>query len=203
MAKLYVLDENNNKIEVTTEVLSAVVQKVLCCVSGIPHSMAFVSQAKLNELITTNNTVNNGVYFITDDTTAEDIEKQLNEHKAALQDIDYKLNELPELIQEFNAPEHKTIENYLTKQYAKIDQIGLYFVEIYNSAASYTENGKGYINGLLYVSKLAEETTAYINEDYTINYKPTNSLGLPNNIICVNDLNHMAGSLTRVIRLKD
>ena len=74
---LYVLDENNNKIEVTTEVLTAIVQQVVCCESGTPHSMAFVTQAKYNQLETTNALVTNCVYFITDDTTAYDINKQL------------------------------------------------------------------------------------------------------------------------------
>ncbi len=74
---LYVLDEFNNKIEVTDKVLSAIVQQVVCCVSNTPHSMAFVTQAKYNELKAAGTLVTNGIYFITDDTTADDIDAQL------------------------------------------------------------------------------------------------------------------------------
>ena len=84
---LYVLDENNNKIEVTTEVLSAVVRQVICCVSGTPHSIAFATQTKYNELQAAGALVRNCIYFITDDTTANDLDEKLEELTKTIDNI--------------------------------------------------------------------------------------------------------------------
>lgn len=94
MAKHYVVDENHNLIEAYSaqEVLSvldqaiadgrldnivagqAFVDRLKCCVSGDTNKIAFVTQAKYNELVAAG-TVEEGVYyFITDETTLEDIE---------------------------------------------------------------------------------------------------------------------------------
>ena len=94
----YVLDENNNKVEafdkqgvlnVLNQAIkdgtlanivsdSAFVSKLKCCVSGVANHVAFVSQAKYNELKAGGMLIANCYYFITDDTTAEDLEEQLN-----------------------------------------------------------------------------------------------------------------------------
>lgn len=76
MAK-YVLDENNNKIEVTDEVGNTTVHEVKCCVSNTPYKMAFVTQAKYNELKAAGLLQLNAIYEIIDDTTADEIEAQL------------------------------------------------------------------------------------------------------------------------------
>lgn len=94
----YVLDENNNKVEafdkqgvlnVLNQAIkdgtlanivsdSAFVSKLKCCVSGVANHVAFVSQTKYNELKEGGMLIANCYYFITDDTTAEDLEEQLN-----------------------------------------------------------------------------------------------------------------------------
>jgi len=108
--KLYVLDDNNNKIEVTTEVLTALVEQIKCCVSGTPFKLAFVTQAKYNELKATGQETINTLYFITDDSTAEDIDEQLEKLKDILNNKlavptaskAYNANKLAPTINEFN-----------------------------------------------------------------------------------------------------
>ena len=77
MAKKYVLDEFNNKIEVTDEVGNTTVNEVKCCDSGIPFKMAFVTQAKYNELKAAGLLQPNTKYEITDDTTLDEIDAAL------------------------------------------------------------------------------------------------------------------------------
>lgn len=89
----YVIDENHNLHEAydKQDVLAVIEQaiadgslsgltadaafisKIRCCVSGETNKLAFVTQAKYNELVAAG-TVEEGVYyFITDETTLEDI----------------------------------------------------------------------------------------------------------------------------------
>ncbi len=81
MAKRYLLDEFNNKIEVTDEVGNTTVNEVKCCESGTPFKMAFVTQAIYNELEAMGLLKPNTIYEITDDTTLEDLDKLINETK--------------------------------------------------------------------------------------------------------------------------
>lgn len=110
----YVLDDNNNKIPAYSkeEVLAVInkaiadgtladivadaafISQIKCCVSGDTHLFAFVTQAKYNELKENNQLVNNCYYIIIDDTTADDLDEQLetinnsiSETKAALNDV--------------------------------------------------------------------------------------------------------------------
>lgn len=95
----FVLDDNNNKVEAydKEEVLallekaiadgslagitenSGFIKKIKCCVTGGTSRVAFVSQAKYNELQANNELIANCLYIITDDTTAEDMEAELAE----------------------------------------------------------------------------------------------------------------------------
>lgn len=95
----FVIDENHNLIEAYDKegVLAVLAQaiadgslsgitadsgfisKIKCCVSGQTNRIAFVTQAKYNELEKSGNLENGVYYYITDDTTAEDIEKTLTE----------------------------------------------------------------------------------------------------------------------------
>lgn len=95
----WVLDDNNNKVEAfdkegvlavleqaikegTLEKImedSAFVSKIKCCVSGVSNKIAFVSQTKYNELKAEGLLQPNAWYFITDDTTAEDLDGKLEE----------------------------------------------------------------------------------------------------------------------------
>jgi hypothetical protein len=94
----YVLDENHNLIEAYDKegVLAVLAQaiadgslsgisedagfvsKIKCCVTGGTTKVAFVTQAKYNELKATDSIDNTCLYFITDDTTAEDIDAVIN-----------------------------------------------------------------------------------------------------------------------------
>lgn len=93
----YVLDENHNLIEaydkegvlavlsqaIADGSLSGIsadagfVSKLKCCVGGVTHQVAFVSQAKYNELKTAGSLAEDCMYFITDDTREEDLDKLL------------------------------------------------------------------------------------------------------------------------------
>lgn len=91
MSKHFVLDENHNLIDAYSaqEVLSvleqaiadgsladvvagqAIIDKLKCCVSGDTHQVAFITQAKYNELKASGSLVEGGAYFITDDDTVD------------------------------------------------------------------------------------------------------------------------------------
>ena len=95
----FVLDENHNLIEaydkegvlavleqaiadgslsgITAD--SAFVSQLKCCVSGQANKVAFVTQAKYNELKASNMLLSNCLYFVIDDTTADDIDRILSE----------------------------------------------------------------------------------------------------------------------------
>lgn len=95
----YVLDEQNNKIEAFDKegVLNAIetaiangslaslladagfISKLKCCVTGGTNKVAFVTQAKYNELGATDALLDNCLYIITDETTSEDINASLIE----------------------------------------------------------------------------------------------------------------------------
>lgn len=103
----YVIDENHNFVEgySAQEVLSvleqaiangslanvvagqAIVDKLKCCVTGGTMRVAFVTQAKYNELASAGSLVENCYYYITDDTTAEDIDELLTELTNAVNGI--------------------------------------------------------------------------------------------------------------------
>lgn len=93
----YVLDENNNKVEaydkqgvlavlaqaiadgsldnITAD--SAFINKLKCCVGGDTFNIAFITQAKYNDLEANGLIKENTYYYIIDDTTADDIDEQL------------------------------------------------------------------------------------------------------------------------------
>jgi hypothetical protein len=94
----YVLDENKNKVEAYDkegvlalleqaiedgdlshiEADSAFVSKIKSLINGTTHHIEFVTQAQFNQLENDDELVPNTYYFITDDTTAEDLEDAVN-----------------------------------------------------------------------------------------------------------------------------
>ena len=112
--KFYVLDENNNKSEaydkeqllsMLTQALqegtlenivadSAFVSKLKCCVAGVTYQIAFITQAKYNELLANNQTKENTYYFIIDDTTGEDIDKELENINNAIKALSNRVTAL-------------------------------------------------------------------------------------------------------------
>ena len=103
----YVLDDNNNKIEAydKEEVLAVLEQaikdgslagitadsgfitKIRSFVTGETNKIAFITQAKYNELEAAGELIPNAYYYITDDTTADDINSILNSLLSTTQNL--------------------------------------------------------------------------------------------------------------------
>ena len=119
----YVLDDNNNKIEAYSkeEILSVIAQavhdgtlanivadagfisKIKCCVGGQTYKEAFVTQAKYNELKANNQLIENCLYNIIDDTTADDINEVLEDQGAKVENIINGTTTVPNAAQANNA----------------------------------------------------------------------------------------------------
>ena len=109
MAK-YVLDDNNNKVEAfdKEEVLailaqaiadgsldnitadSAFISKLKCCVTNGTVNVAFISNAKYNELEASGTLDEQTLYFITDDTTLDGIDEHLKALTKSLEELNNK-----------------------------------------------------------------------------------------------------------------
>lgn len=110
----YVLDENNNKVEaydkegvlaVLEQAIengsleqitanSAFVTKLKCCVGGGTYKMAFITQEKYNELKTNSQLSSDTIYWITDDTTCEEINNALTSINNNITSINNRLDAL-------------------------------------------------------------------------------------------------------------
>lgn len=108
----YVLDENNNKVEAFDKegVLAAIekaiadgsltglvadaafVTKLKCCVTGATTKMAFVSQAKYNELVATGGIQSDTYYILTDDSTIDELNEILTALNNAITELDKRLS---------------------------------------------------------------------------------------------------------------
>ena len=138
--KHYVLDENNNKVEAFTkeEVLAVLQQaindgtlenivkdagfinKIKCCVTGGTTRIAYVTQAKYNELKAGNLLQENTEYNIVDDTTAEDIEKALEDLNTNINNVNDRFeNYLPvyEYEQDTNYTQEQNVIYYAIKNF--------------------------------------------------------------------------------------
>lgn len=77
MPKYYLLDENKNLVEVVNiedNLFRTRLEKIHSEVNDTDHNIEFVTQAQYNQLVASGQLVGNTYYFITDDTTAEDLE---------------------------------------------------------------------------------------------------------------------------------
>ena len=110
----YVLDENNNKVEafdkqgvlallsqaITEGKLDAItadsafINKIKCCVSGGTFNIAFVTEAQYNALKAADQLVVNTYYYITDDTSYNDILDFIREENEFDEGILKRLNNL-------------------------------------------------------------------------------------------------------------
>lgn len=177
MAK-YVLDENNNKIEVTDEVGNTTVNEVKCCVSNTPFRFAFVTQAKYNELEAAGLVQANTIYEITDDTTADDLDEQLKENKRKLEEHTNKLNGINGGWQVVGNVDKQTIGSLEIDgfDFFNINSTGLYLVQV--KGYHLTSSDIYYIyNILISVESLEVETKAdfydvYTSERYNVKYTP-------------------------------
>lgn len=66
---------------------SAFVNKLKCCVGGDTFQVAFIPQAKFNELAAVNQLKSNCLYFITDETTVDDLDETIANLNQELSDI--------------------------------------------------------------------------------------------------------------------
>lgn len=179
MAKKYILDEFNNKIEVTDEVGNTTVNEIKCCESGTPFKMAFVSQAVYNELEAAGLLKPNTIYEITDDTTLEDLDKLITEtkedHNKRLENIEcYYLGSTSDSPTSTTS----TFYNSITKE-------GFY---------NFTYNGKPY---LMFVSKTELLLRQAIVDFLTFNAKGALNIevicrqkNISNNAISVNTIKY-------------
>lgn len=134
----YVLDENNNKIEAfdkegvlallnqaiqegtLANILadSAFISKIKCCVSGASNNIAFVSQTTYNQMKEEGLVRANTWYFITDDTTAEDLSHELEILNAWCESLQTLANTNKETL-ENHAPRIVALENCFDGDTAK------------------------------------------------------------------------------------
>lgn len=80
MPRYYLLDENNNLIEVENvegNFYKTTLEKLHSELNGTDHRIEFVSQAQYNQLAAQGRLVANTYYFITDDETAEGLEESI------------------------------------------------------------------------------------------------------------------------------
>lgn len=132
MSKFYVLDENNNKVEaydkegVLTVLAQAIadgtlenivadaafINKVRCCVSGSTYNIAFVTQAKYNELVNTGELLKDTFYYILDDTTCDNIDENFIKLNNYINDL---INQINTLSTQLNAVINAINERKLNK----------------------------------------------------------------------------------------
>lgn len=143
----YVIDENNNRVpaldlEGVLAVLnqaiadgslanitkdSAFVSKLKCCVGGGTHQVAFVDQAKYNELKATNQIIKNCLYFIVDDTTGEETEANLQRLSNEVNELLHRVNNIQQkqLMEKINITEDMFFNDCLILPYT-----GLYVLNL-------------------------------------------------------------------------
>lgn len=82
MPKYYLLDENKNLVEVVNiedNLFRTRLEKLHSDINNSDHSIEFVTQAQFNQLEAQGELVANTYYFITDDTSEEDLENSITQ----------------------------------------------------------------------------------------------------------------------------
>lgn len=107
--KYYLLDENKNLVEgfdkegflaLLEQAIengslegidenSAVASKIKSVLNGTTHHIEFVTQAQYNQLVSSHQLVTNTYYFITDDSSFDDLETLVNDTKERVDEIEY------------------------------------------------------------------------------------------------------------------
>ena len=157
----YVLDERNNKIEAYSkeEVLSllaqviadgslenvvadaAFINKFKCCVTGGTNSLAFVSQAKYNELAASGGVKSNVLYIITNDDSGDEYIERLNELITAVNGLIDSHNELTVQHNELKAQHNELLSKQPKVIYSNPNGTTS-FTEF--DFTPYLQSGKGY-----------------------------------------------------------
>lgn len=173
----YVLDEHHNLIEaydkegvlaVLAQAIadgslsgitenSAFVSQLKCCVSGQANKVAFVTQAKFNEMKASDSLLANCLYFVTDDTTADDIDETLTELTDTVNGILKSVNDIisGETVVQRSAlltggKVFKPI-GYVSGNYIEMTETGVYLLV-------YTKEGK-HLTSIITITSLTRQTT--------------------------------------------
>ena len=82
MPHYYLIDENKNLVEVENmdeNLYTTIVEQLHSQLNGTTHHIEFVTQAQYNQLVADEELVANTMYFITDDTSYEDLEEAIED----------------------------------------------------------------------------------------------------------------------------
>lgn len=184
----YVRDNNNNLVEglskeeiyalldeaIRTGQLPSVdeetafVTKLKCCVSGVSNSVAFVTEAKYNELRTGGLLKPNTLYFITDDTTEDTLENAIAQAKEeAINEAKVGMTTIPEAYQ--NTNNYNLVEFASTSFFANRKYHVINIVIPLNRPNWY--NGETLFSGSLETGGML---TGYIDGNGAVNLRGTN-----------------------------
>ncbi len=106
MPKYYLLDENKNLVEVLNienNLFRTRLEKLHSELNNSDHSIEFVTQAQFNQLEADDQLVANTYYFITDDTTLEGLEAQLNQIIERLDNVEGGIADLYNFIEDYGS----------------------------------------------------------------------------------------------------
>lgn len=218
MSKHYLVDENKNLVEglskeETYDLLAkaindktlpdydtgtAFITKLKDSVDGTEHKVAFVTQAKYNELSTSGSLLSNCLYYITDDTTEEDLTNVIaTAKKEAAEEANSVTAEVRENVgSNTNALKKKlgveTIKSYTFSGTSEIlsnvvlDADSLYFAVL--TVATSSAGTNAYNLGMMYVpydsngassyascAMLAISGTNVVNDPIMITYRSANN----------------------------
>ena len=146
----FVLDENNNKVEALDKegVVAAIAQaiedgsisnlvadagfisKIKCCISGETLRMAFVTQAYMNTLLQDNAADDNTIYYIIDDTSADDLDIKF-------EDVDLRFENIESDIRSIR-PKLRVREETTNGTSTVIEKEGLYTFALEDSGKIHT-----------------------------------------------------------------
>ena len=161
MPKYYLLDENKNLVEgfdregflavleqaiedgslANIDPNSAFATKIKSLFNGTTHNIEFVTQAQYNQIVADGGLVPNAYYFITDDTTAEDLEAHITANDGAVASLNADFDELKQDEEDFKGEIRGIVGDIAFKKVgeglttATLDGASRYFVAV---------NGGGY-----------------------------------------------------------
>lgn len=199
----YVRDNNNNLIEglskeeiyalldeaIRTGQLPSVdddtafVTKLKCSVTGVASSVAFITEAKYNELMTGGLLKPNTLYFITDDTTEDTLENAIAQAKqeAILESKTYADTKLTQVNAKINGlfrTRNMTLTSLISNKefidkLVKVEKIefgvGGYIQYRYNCNWSWSSGNSGTLNDyVLYYINESGKITKVNNSDYIL-----------------------------------
>lgn len=186
----FVIDENNNRIEafdkegvlavlaqaiadgslsgITAD--SAFVSKLKCCVTGGTNRVAFVTQAKYNELKASDSLLADCLYIVTDDTTAEDMDATLSELSETVNAVMGGSQAVPKASHANEADKAKSASEAVHAYHAeKLSGIEFLMLETVNSEKVAHVDGTGIYLIEFRVTDSVSQTDILIISDLSVN----------------------------------